>query len=341
MKTLALTSALVLTFCLSGFSTLKAQNLTWSAPQYDFSIEVNGISGRQTPAGVVFPITQRLYMTYTSNNSTGDVYGDKYLYFGSQTGGGAIYGPPSYLNPSGGSAISNTNPGMGVFNNKLYVVMNTIGSGSTGPGYGPAFVSSSDGVNWGIVTGISTGVATDSAPGVASDGTYLYMGFRNAGDHTLVLCRMNASEVVTCTNFPGTRTMGFNPGLKVFNGALYVGFQDLSSHNLEYYKSTDQGQTIGNLITTAANDQTSTPPSLETHNGYLYMGFRTNDGDHKFLYKYSADGTNWTSGPDPHYTMGGAPVLVDGVGLQYYSNFLYNLFSQNGSPYYLYSSYGQ
>lgn len=198
---------------------------------------------------------------------------------------------------------------------------------------------------WGTVTGFpSTAADTGSPVGMATDGTYLYLGYRNIYDNTLVLCRMNTSQVMTCNNFPGTETMGFSPGLLYSGGNLYIAFQDLGSHNLYYYISTDQGQTIGNLITTAAYDQTSTAPSLALHNGYIYMGFRANGGAHNFLYKTTSDGgASWTNGMEasPNYSMNGNPSIVDGTGLQNYSSYLYNIFAQDGSPYYVSTSFGQ
>jgi hypothetical protein len=138
--------------------------------------------------------------------------------------------------------------------------------------------------------------------------------------------------------------MGFSPSLAYSGGQLYIAFQNLGSHALDYYVSTTQGLTIGSLITTAASDQTSTTPSLAVHNGSIYMGFRSNDGQHNFLYKTTSNGgATWSKSVEasPSYSMNGNPVLVDGTGLANYQSYLYNIFTQDGSPYYVETSFGQ
>ena len=54
---------------------------------------------------------------------------------------------------------------------------------------------------------------------------------------------MDVEAAITCNNFPGTTQMNFNPGMAVMNGVLYIGFEAYdNSHQLLFYKSTDQGQ---------------------------------------------------------------------------------------------------
>ena len=338
MKSLLLVPAFVLASCICPINHLAAQTLNWSAPIADYNVAMSGISQRQAPAAAVF--NHKMYMAYTSDNAYGDSYGDNYVYYGSNSGGVTDYEPVGYINPAGGNAITNLNPSLLGFTTSLYLVVATYGNG-----FPPAYSAMNTSGQWGVMTGFpTTAPASGSPAGMATDGTYLYMGYRNINDNTLVLCRMNASQVITCNSFPGTETMGFSPALSYSGGNLYIAFQDLNSHNLDYYVSTDQGQTIGNLITTAASDQTSTAPSLALHGGYIYMGFRTNDGSHQFIYKTTSNGgASWTSSVEasPSYSMAGNPSLVDGAGLTSYSGYLYNIFAQDGSPYYVSTSFGQ
>lgn len=345
MKSLLLIPAFVLASCICPINHLTAQTLTWSAPIDDVGVQMSTTAenGRQAPAAAVF--NGKMYMAYTSTNAYGDAFGDDYVYYGSNSGGVTDYEPVGYINPAGGNAITNLNPSLQPFNNSLYLALTTYGDAGRGY-FAPAYTAMNTAGQWGVVTGFPTTAADSGSPvGMATDGTYLYLGYRNVYDNTLVLCRMNTSQVITCTNFPGTTTMGFGPGLAYSGGSLYIAFQNLGNHNLDYYVSTDQGQTIGNVITTAANDQTSTNPSLTVHGGYIYMGFRTNDGDHKFIYKATSNGgSSWTASTESigaGYSMGGNPVLVDGTGLTYYPQYLYNIFAQNGSPYYVFTSFGQ
>ncbi|WP_419804314.1 hypothetical protein [Terriglobus sp.] len=128
--------------------------------------------------------------------------------------------------------------------------------------------------------------------------------------------------------------MGFDPGMAIGpNGTLYIAGQDFNSHQINLFQTTNGTQLYQS--STAANDSTSTTPSVALSNGLLYIGFRTNDGDHKFLYKYSADGNTWTT-VDPHYQMGGPPTLVSNIreksGVpQYVPNSLMQLFNAFGA----------
>ena len=344
MKFSLLIPAIVLASCIFPPNDLSAQTLTWSAPVNDLFVETTGLSGRDAPAAAVFPATGKMYMAYTSTNSTGDADGDYYVYYGSNSGGSTAYEPVGYINPAGGVASTNLNPALGVFNNQLYLALADYNPVNNFP---PSYTAMNTAGQWGAVTGFPATAADSGSPvSMATDGIYLYMGYRDRYANTLVLCRMNTSQVITCTNFPGTTTMGFSPGLVYdpANSSLYIAFQNLGSHNLNYYVSTDQGLTIGNLITTAAGDQTSTAPSLTLHNGYIYMGFRSNDGAHNFLYKTTSNGgATWSNSSEasPSYSMNGNPVLVDGTGLTNFPAYLYNIFIQDGSPYYVETSFGQ
>jgi hypothetical protein len=305
----------------------------------DLNVAMTGISQRQAPAAAVF--NYKMYMAYASTISTGDAHGDYYVYYGSNSGGSTGYEPVGPINPSGGEAITNLNPSLLAFGTNLYLALATYGNG-----FPPAYTAMNAAGQWGVVTGFpSTAPPSGSPVGMATDGIYLYLGYRNIYDNTLVLCRMNTSQVITCTNFPGTTTMGFSPALSYTGGKLYIAFQNLGSHALDYYVSTDQGLTIGSLITTAANDSTSTAPSLALHSGYIYMGFRTNDGAHKYIYKTTSNGgASWSASTEQigaGYAMGGNPSLVDGAGLTYYPGYLYNIFAQDGSFYYVETSFGQ
>jgi hypothetical protein len=346
VKSLLIIPAFVFASCICPINHLTAQTLTWTAPISDESVVMDADgSAREAPAAAVF--NHKMYMAYMSTTvgtSPGNPYVQYVVYYGSNSGGVTDYEPLGYI--TNGNAWTNLNPSLQSFNGSLYLALaDNFPSG--GPQYSPAYFAMNTAGQWGPGTGFPTTAApAGSSVGMATDGTtYLYLGYRNINDNTLVLCRMNTSQVITCTNFPGTTTMGFAPGLTYLNGSLYIAFQNLSSHNLDYYVSTDQGQTIGNLITTAANDQTSTTPSLALHNGYIYMGFRTNDGDHKFIYKATSNGgTSWTASTESigaGYSMGGNPVLVDGTNLTNYPQYLYNIFARNGSPYYVFTSFGQ
>ena len=320
-------------------------NISWAAPYTTYSEELGGVYDRQGPAAAVY--NGALWMAYTSvNNPYGDQWGDDYVYVGNSNSG-VPWTPTAPVNPSGGLAISNVNPALMGFGPNLYLALNTGGQ------Y-PAFVPYNSGSGWGVVTGVIS-EDVDYSPSLAYDPTnnVMYMGYRNSSDQTLVLCKMDSTQAITCNNFPGTTQMNFNPGMAVMNGVLYIGFEAYdNSHQLLFYKSTDQGQTI-TLSTAAGTDTTSTAPSLmvRTINNVqvLYFGFRSNDSGHYFLYKYTTDGANFSNTVNTGITMGGAPMLVwdqDNGGMSYNGYppsqpYIYNLFSQNDIDHYLYESLGQ
>jgi hypothetical protein len=163
-----------------------------------------------------------------------------------------------------------------------------------------------------------------------------YFGEQVSGSNSFSLCKFDIQgNFLSLQTYPNI-TMGFGPGFGVFNNTLYLGVQDFSNHNIDLYLSTD-GVNF-NFSGAAANDQTSTIPSFAVHNNALYLGFRTNDGDHKFLYKATFNGVNWSGLFDPHYTMGGTAGLVN-VTVPGFTNTLVNVFSQNDTGHFIFSSH--
>ncbi|SEF64883.1 hypothetical protein SAMN05421819_0697 [Bryocella elongata] len=154
-----------------------------------------------------------------------------------------------------------------------------------------------------------------------------------------------ANGATTCTNFPGSRAMNFNPSLAYWNGTLYIGYEEYdNTHALRMFTSTDNGQTIqeNTNITNNNEDTTSTEPSLlvTTQNGNvpptMYVGFRSNDSGHNFLWKYSTDGVNYTASTNTGIQMTSRPVLVQGVSS--FTPYITAFYSSNDSNYYLYQA---
>jgi hypothetical protein len=230
--------ALVLTSSICPINRLAAQQLNWTAPVSDYNVQMSTVAeaGRQAPAAAVF--NGKMYLAYTSNNATGDANKDYYVYFGSNSGGVTGYEPVGRINPAGGTAATNLNPSLQAFNNRLYLA---LGGYNPGGNFPPSYTAMDTTGQWGGLTGFpATAAATGSQVGMATDGTYLYMGYRDRYANTLVLCRMNTAQVITCNNFPGTTQMGFSPALAYSGGKLYIAFQNSGSHALDYYVSSDQ-----------------------------------------------------------------------------------------------------
>lgn len=304
----------------------KAQFLNWSAgTRYDN--QIGGVPQRQGVGAAVFNNT--LFVAYADPYLV-DQFQNSTVYIMRSTNG-IDFSPPErvVIYSISQYIVSSATPALAVFNGKLYIAWNT-GQGSAN------FASSSDGSTWdGFVEGYRTNV--DNSPSIASFNGVLYSGVRNAQDQTLEFCRIFTDDTNYCVQWPNNR-LGFNPGLGVFNGQLYIGYQDINTHDIWFLYTADGNNfvTSGN----ATNDQTSTAPAFAVHNNILYLGFRTNDGDHKFLYKYSYDGVNFSGGVDPHYQMGGPSGLIDGSGLAYsiYNGNLFNLFTSNDTSHNLYST---
>jgi hypothetical protein len=328
--------------------------LTWTNNLTQY-IAMGGVPGRQGPGADVFAPTgyaTQFYVAYTSSQNPvpGDQDNDQYVYISTPLNSGQQ--PYVLINPNTGVVESDANPSLLGYVNPstggdtlLLSVNSQYRQGISG--YSALFLTT-DGHTWNLSnTQFPIQPIVDYSPSMATDGTWIYLGLRNAGDHTLVLCRQTVTLTnASCKNFPGSRPMNFNPSLAVVPGSklLLIGYEEYdNTHALRVFTSADQGQTINENtnITTSNEDTTSSAPSIASHNGAMYIGFRTNDSNNKFLYRYSTDGINWSARNDPNYTMGGAPTFVDGSRVPGFGNTLYNFFSSNDSNHALVQWFGK
>jgi hypothetical protein len=317
-----------------GGSTINYA-LTFSESQ-DLAIGVGGVSGREGPGVTTSFNTNFNAITYTSANApTGDAYGDNFVYFYDY--GGASHNVA--INPTNGAAISDANPALlnttavspaGVPETTIFLALNSAQNPANNFGGFTTLYSSTTENVWSVIPNqpqITPNFPfTGDSPSLAASSQYLFTGVRNSADSTLTLCATNitvANGETTCTNFPGTTQMNFNPGLAYWNGVLYIGFEEeANAHTLRMFTSTDNGQTISENTNISNDnvDQASTEPGLlaTVANGVnpsaLYVGFRSNDSGVHFLYKYSTDGINFTHSVDTGQQMTSEPVLVQGVG---------------------------
>lgn len=312
---------------------LPAQTLTWTIDGHTYSV-IGGISGRPGVGAAVLGNTMQILFTPT-NDPYGDPFNDQYVHV--VTTNGSSFTTDQRVNAITGNTVSDANPSVTVAGATIYLTVNSSQS-SSNPNNGgfTGVFQSTDGLNYtlapqpplnGEYVLYSPSMTTDQSTGD------VYLGYTNAADFTLTLCRLASGATSwTCQNFPGTREMGYNPGLVYWNGVLYIGFtQKANSHDCDLFTSTDHGQTIQEN-TSLGNDQSSSNPSLAVYNNVLYYGFRSNDSGDNFLYKYSLDGVNFSSHQTTNNTkLGGAPMMVNGAGLQYNSNLLWNFNSANDS----------
>lgn len=344
-------------FLCAGLSAsfASAQTLSWTIDGHQ-NVLVGGVPGREGIGAAVFntdPLQQpqytRLYTVYTpTNDPVGDQYGDNYIHIMSTEGGGMPYGDQRTQSNTG-TVMSDANPSLtasgatSLHGPYLYLAANSQQQGGGFGGYTNVF-RSTDALHFEVGPQPYLGIWTDYSPSLTTDPATndVYLGVRNIGDHTLALCRLAAAtDQWTCQNFPGSRHMGFNPGLAFWNGVLYVGFvEEDNAHRLRMFTSYDQGQTINENTDIANSDASSSNPSLVVYNNRLYVGFRSNDSGHNFLYKYSTNGLNYSGSYTTNNTkLGGAPMMVSAEGLPYYSNQLWNFNSANDSTHWFWSEY--
>ncbi|ADV82433.1 hypothetical protein [Terriglobus saanensis] len=299
----------------------SAQSLSWSASS-SLGVTISGVPGRETPAAAVY--NGQMYVAYTST-SVADQFGNKYVYVGSGTG--AAYSGFGYINPSGGVASSNTNPSLVAFKGRLYLAFNN--AAPTGTEF--TDIVSFDGTSWGVVTGLPVSGNVLYSPSLATDGTYLYVALLDAATRTMTLCKSADGSTFSCTNFAGSLpdSLGYNPGLAVYNGVLYAGWvTNANSHDMYYYTSSDQGVTW-TKSNALDGSQSSCAPHLGAHNGILWYDVRTNDDAHKFSQRYTTNGVSWANGADAHLAMEGEPAIQDGSGLSIFSQYFYLFYASN------------
>lgn len=314
-----------------GAAGTARSQVTFPFPSQDTTTQTGGEQDRQGVGAAVFNNT--LYIAYT--DSVPQTNGNYAIILASNTDGGATFGNKLQVTNGGFPIYGVNNPSLAVYNNKLYLAYNDAQTYSN-------VISSSDGVNWSNVHPCTTGV--NSSVSLAVFNNLLYFGLRNASNGSVTMCAINAADqVVQVTNLP-QYTANAYPGIGVFTPpggqpTLYVGYEALSNdHNINLLLSTD-GVNYS-FSSAAASDQTSTAPSFAIHNGIFYLGFRTNDGDHKFLYKYTTNGSNWSGNVDQNWTMGGPAALINATNLtgSPYNGYLFNIFTSNDSSHYVWSS---
>ncbi len=264
---------------------------------------------RRGPGAALFQ--QNIYVAYTGNGT-----GDQPVYM-------AYFGQGNSSQYIQTNFVASGNPALESFGGALYAVVNDAS-------HNVQVLSSNGSTNF-AQSWVLPG-QYDYSPATASDANNLYIGLRDINDHKLTVCRYNGSYTTSsCTHFPNSNNMIFNPGMVVWNGTLYIAFEDDNGdHTVRYYTSTDGGQTI-TLQGGASGDQTSTEPRLAVINNTLYMGFRSNDGSHNFLYKYSTDGVNWTSSMQTGLQMESAPSMVSTDANYFDPNRIYTYYGSNDS----------
>ena len=296
---------------------------------------LSGVSGREAPGAAIFlnPQSQRylLYIAYTPGNDPfGDAYNDQYMHLLAFDGNGSFI--QDHRINSNGNPISDVNPALQSFHGSLYLASAAQNQNNNGGFWNVA--SSTDGTNFFYNVGFDNAPSYALySPTLTTDGAYLYVAITNVTDQRPILCRVDTTNHGHCFYFPGNRAINFNPGVAVFNGALYMSTEDQdNAHALRVYVSRDQGQSFSELTQLQqSQDQTSVAPSLVTYLGALYVCFRTNDADHKFIYRYSTDGTNFTTSKEPanEFTLRGTPTMVDGSLLP--GGHLYTYFGNDSS----------
>ncbi len=305
-------------------------------------IILGGVPGRQGPAAT-FGYDNNIYIAYTSSQNpvSGDQDSDQYLYMYTPYGGPATQ--PVLINPLRGSVASDANPAIlqipkqnaSDVDPKILLAINSQQRAGDS-GFTDVFQYDVRTNTWDFALNdfpIDGNYITDDSPALATDGTYIYLGVRNAADHTLILCRETLAQTnATCQNFTSSKAMNFNPGMAVINGVLVIGYEEYdNTHALRVFTSTDQGQTIqeNTDITTQNEDSTSTAPGLVVFNNTLYLGFRSNDSSQQFFYRATTDGFHWTAKlSNPEFAIGSSPAMID-VTPKENTPTLYNFFGSN------------
>jgi len=211
----------------------------------------------------------------------------------------------------GGQILGNSNPALLAVGTTLYLAVNDS--------YGSAYIFySTDGSNFnGTLSGNWTqNYLIGYSPSLALDSSSntLYVGYWNSETYNPILCSANASTHTSngCQNLTGLRTMNFNPGIAVYDGLLYMGFEDRGdSHCLYFYKYTPSTNGFAFWNPLNCGEQTSSAPSLATHNGELYVAFRTNDSSQKFTVRVSTTGNDLGYRQQPGFSTDGPPDLFD------------------------------
>jgi hypothetical protein len=308
-------------------------NLKWGASPVVTGVGIGGQAGRQAPAAA--PFLGQEYVAFTSANDPepNDQFHDMYVYIANLQNFNF-----QRLIPQSGTVFSDVNPALHTsrVDGRLYLAINSQQNpANNNGGFTDLFVNA-NGAGFTIAPFQTTAPFpfTDNSPSLTSSSQYLFLGARNAVDHTLTLCRFDINNNSTCTNFPGSRAMNFNPAMAYYNNTLYIGYEEQdNTHALRIFTSTDNGQTIseGTNITNVNEDTTSTAPTFgiltnnTTHLPVLYIGFRTNDSGQSFLYRYSTDGINFAIRQGTGEQMEGSPTFsLDTTG-----SLLYNFYGSD------------
>ena len=322
----------IITCTLAAARVLTAQQLNWSGAQQVSPGEgIKGQLSREGLSAVVFK--NQMYLVHAGQTAI-DSYGNKNVFIQTSSDGVHFSNNVAIVSSVNGiAAASIGNPSITVYNNQLWVAFNNqLGGGVEGAD----FISSSDGVTWGLAGGVG-GYNFLGSPSIVAFSNGLYLALTNAADSSIIFCRVQGTNPY-CANFVNNK-VSFNPSLGVFNGRIYIGYTNLSNdHQMWLLYGTDGNNfTTSNVLTTSTS---STPPEFAIHNNALYVGFRTNDGAHEFLYRYSSDGVDFSAQFEPGYTMGGYPGMVDATGLtsSSYNGALLNYFSSNDSSLSVYYS---
>jgi hypothetical protein len=310
----------------------------------NLGLPIGGVSGREAPGVAAATTANQVAYVYTAQNDPdpfelNDQFGDQYVYYG--TSGQQ----PARILGSTGGVFSDANPALlnvsavGPQVPPLYLAVNSNQNPARNfGGFTGLFVF--NGTNWSLSPSqppSNNFPFTQYSPSLAHSNQYLFLGVTNAADHTVTICRTDItvpSGATSCTNFPGSRAMNFNPGLAYWNGVLYIAFEEFdNNHNLRMFTSTDNGQTIAENTNITVNnvDQSSSAPSLAVFNDALYVGFRSNDGSHQNLYKWSTDGINYTFNTSTGVSSTSGPNFVPITLTPPGAVYLYNYFTTDDS----------
>lgn len=177
--------------------------LTWTSLGQLTQFSMGGVYERQGPAATVF--NGQVYQAFTTTATNGDNYSDAYVYATNENA--AIGGGPfTEVIPASGQLLSDANPALvtlpaGWTTNTLFPVNSEVLILATNSqqGLGGAaggtigFVASSTGNSWRLNVGVPSNYPRAIySPALAFDGTYLYLGYTNAADNTLVLCTIGS-----------------------------------------------------------------------------------------------------------------------------------------------------
>jgi len=175
---------------------------------------------------------------------------------------------------TGTNVTSNANPTLAVLNGLLYMAYTDAQNNNW-------IIATNNGTSWTAPYQIASGYSTWYSPVMAVDqngtGNSLYIAFESgAANHWPILCQVAADfSSQTCQLSSSSAALGYNPGIVVNNGVIYVGLVD-GNGCLGFYQTSNLS-----LLGTAwyplgcSTYKSNAAPSLAIYNGNLYTTFRT------------------------------------------------------------------